>query len=40
MTALPWNFCRWVVDRNGKIQMYLNPTIKLDTAFDLIEHFL
>lgn len=24
---LPWNFCRWVVDSNGKVQMYMNPTI-------------
>ena len=23
---LPWNFCKWVVDKEGRIQMYLNPT--------------
>jgi len=37
---LPWNFCRWVVDRDGKIQMYLNPTIQLHTSYELIEHLL
>ena len=26
---LPWNFCRWVVDKNGKVQMYMNPVVDL-----------
>ena len=26
---LPWNFCRWLVDSNGKVQMYLDPKIGL-----------
>lgn len=37
---LPWNFCRWVVDRQGKIQMYMNPTIQLHTCYELVEHLL
>ena len=37
---LPWNFCRWVIDRNGKIQMYMNPTIQMHTCYELIEHLL
>ena len=24
---IPWNFCKWIVDRKGRVQMYLNPTI-------------
>ena len=26
---LPWNFCRWIVDKKGRVQMYLNPTVDL-----------
>ena len=26
---VPWNFCRWLVDSNGKVQMYMNPAIGL-----------
>ena len=40
MNQLPWNFCRWVVDRDGKIQMYLNPTVQLASAYDLIEYLI
>ena len=40
MKELPWNFCRWVVDAEGRIQMYMNPTIQLHTCYELIEHLL
>lgn len=40
MLELPWNFCKWVVDKDGKVQMYLNPTIQLHTAYELIELLL
>lgn len=40
MLKLPWNFCRWVVDRDGKVQQYLNPTIQLHTCFELVEYLL
>ena len=23
LLELPWNFCRWILDKNGKVQMYL-----------------
>jgi len=35
---IPWNFCRWVIDMNGKIHMYLNPTESLDRCTELIEY--
>ena len=40
MLQLPWNFCRWVVDRDGKVQAYLNPTIQLHTVTELVEFLL
>ena len=40
MLKLPWNFCRWVVDKDGKVQQYLNPTIQLHTCFELVEYLL
>jgi len=40
MLQIPWNFCRWVIDREGKVQMYLNPTVNLQAASELIEFLL
>lgn len=40
MLKLPWNFCRWVVDSDGRVQQYLNPTVQLHTCFELVEHLL
>lgn len=40
MLKLPWNFCRWVIDKDGKVQQYLNPTIQLHTCFELVEYLL
>ena len=37
---LPWNFCRWVVDKNGKVQMYMNPIVDLQASYEIIEHLL
>ena len=37
---LPWNFCRWVVDRKGKVQMYMNPVVDLQASYEIIEHLL
>lgn len=34
---IPWNFCRWIVDPQGRVLKYLNPSVQLDTAYDLIE---
>lgn len=40
MLQIPWNFCKWILDENGKIHMYLNPTVSLFNTYDLIEHLL
>jgi glutathione peroxidase len=24
---IPWNFCRWIVDRRGRVLKYLNPSV-------------
>ena len=40
MLALPWNFCRWVVDSEGRVQMYLNPTNQLAQCYDLVEYLI
>ena len=37
---LPWNFCRWVVDKQGKIQMYLDPTKPLPLCYEMVEFLL
>ena len=37
---LPWNFCRWVIDCDGRVQMYMNPTKQLHTSYELIEYLL
>jgi glutathione peroxidase-family protein len=38
--TLPWNFCKWVLDRSGRIQMYLNPTVQLHSCYDVVEALL
>ncbi len=40
MLQIPWNFCKWIVDKEGKVQMYLNPTIQLHTCHELIEFLI
>jgi glutathione peroxidase-family protein len=35
---VPWNFCRWIIDMNGKVHMYMNPTVDLHNAYELIEY--
>ena len=35
--SIPWNFCRWIVDRKGRVLKYLNPSVQLDTAYQLID---
>lgn len=35
---IPWNFCRWILDMNGKVHMYMNPTVGLHNAYELIEY--
>jgi len=40
MLKIPWNFCKWIVDKNGKVEQYLNPTIQLHTCYELIEFLL
>jgi len=40
MLELPWNFCRWVVDKDGKVQMYLDPTRQIHTCYELVEYLL
>lgn len=37
---IPWNFCRWVVDNKGRVQMYLDPTKQLHSCFELVEELL
>ena len=37
---LPWNFCRWVVDKKGKVQLYMNPSVDIQTCYELVEHLL
>ena len=37
---IPWNFCRWIVDRRGRVQKYLNPSVQLTTAYDLVDALL
>lgn len=34
---IPWNFCRWVVDKEGQVQMYLNPTMQIHNCYPLVE---
>jgi glutathione peroxidase-family protein len=40
MLKIPWNFCKWIVDKNGKVEQDLNPTIQLHTCYELIEFLL
>ena len=37
---LPWNFCRWVIDKEGKIQMYMAPEEQLHPSYEIIEYLL
>jgi glutathione peroxidase len=37
VTNVPWNFCRWIVDMDGKVHMFLNPTEGLDRCNQLID---
>jgi len=34
---VPWNFCRWITDEKGKVQMYMNPTVALHNCYELVE---
>ena len=37
---VPWNFCKWILDGEGRVQMYMNPTIQMDVAIPTIEYLL
>ena len=37
---IPWNFCRRLVDSEGKIRMYLDPSMRLDECQPLVELLL
>ena len=37
---VPWNFCKWIVDSKGRVQMYMNPTMQLHSCFEVVETLL
>lgn len=34
---IPWNFCRWLVDRKGRVVKYVNPSQQYDALYPLIK---
>lgn len=37
---IPWNFCKWIVDRRGRVHHYMDPTGQLPDVYNLIEAML
>ena len=37
---LPWNFCKFLIDSEGKVLIYLNPRKSLYSQLDEIESLL
>ena len=33
---VPWNFCKWIVDKDGEVLMYLDPSEPLEKSKGLI----
>ena len=38
MDQIPWNFCKWIVNLDGKIEMYMNPTVAYHNCYRLVEY--
>lgn len=40
LLQIPWNFCKWLVDRRGRVHKYMDPTEQLPEMYELIETLL
>lgn len=40
LLQIPWNFCKWIVDRQGRVHKYMDPTEQLPDVYELIESML